>query len=113
MVTTAPTINKCGTAFPIWMQGLQSKKCLEIMNDSVCAITYMGCFFIFPYAYLGQDPTSINTTKSVKACQVGFSGPCELSYSIKAIRCPNNDVLYFLQSSMNCNAAYCFGSTSL
>lgn len=76
MVTTAPTINKCGTAFPIWMQG--------------------------------QDPTSINTTKSVKACQVGFSGPCELSYSIKAIRCPNNDVLYFLQSSMNCNAAYCF-----
>lgn len=76
MAKKEPTINYCGTTFPIWLQG--------------------------------KDPMLPNTVEHLTACQVAFSGPCAYTYNISALRCPNNDVLYFLNGSNICNAAYCF-----
>lgn len=78
MTKTSPSMNRCGTTWPIWLQG--------------------------------SDPANINIVERLRACQVGPDGPCPISYSIRAMRCPNNDVIYQLDSPQYPDAAYCFES---
>lgn len=66
------------------------------------------CGTNLPIWLQGEDPMHPNIKEHLTTCQVDFSGPCAHKYNITALRCPNNDVLYFLNGSNTCNAAYCF-----
>lgn len=79
MTKTRQPINRCGTTYPIWLNG--------------------------------SDPTEIKAVKSLYACQVGpGDDPCQKKYYTRAMRCPNNDVIYLLDPPVDGDAAYCFES---
>nr|XP_022323219.1 von Willebrand factor D and EGF domain-containing protein-like [Crassostrea virginica] len=66
------------------------------------------CGTTYPIWANGTDPEFVNETTTLAACQVGFFGYCDTSYTIMATRCSNDDVIYFLRDVSACNAAYCF-----
>ena len=53
-------------------------------------------------------PSNEGETKSVKVCQVGFSGPCERTHNIQMTNCGKYYVYELIPLDI-CNAAYCFG----
>nr|XP_022310403.1 uncharacterized protein LOC111115834 isoform X2 [Crassostrea virginica] len=65
------------------------------------------CGTLFPYWMDDTAPSNEGETKSVKVCQVGFSGPCERTHNIRMTNCGKYYVYELIPLDI-CNAAYCF-----
>nr|XP_022312815.1 uncharacterized protein LOC111117870 isoform X2 [Crassostrea virginica] len=66
-----------------------------------------ACGTLFPYWMDDTAPNNKGETKSVKVCQVGFSGPCERTHNIRMTNCGRYFVYELIPLDI-CSAAYCF-----
>lgn len=68
------------------------------------------CFtLIIYYIVLSLDPfPTVGETKSLTACEVGFSDNCGRRYEIDIKNC-TSFLVYKLKPLDVCNSAYCFG----
>nr|XP_022311532.1 von Willebrand factor D and EGF domain-containing protein-like [Crassostrea virginica] len=78
----------------------------HVMTTSPPSLTYCGTLYPVWLNDVGPLPSN-GLTKTLTACQVGFSDQCARPYDIKVKNC-SSFLIYELKPLDACNSAYCF-----